>query len=349
MLLLLGMAHGVRAYAARAPAPRASTSSALSAAEVESEVTALMRTHDPILHWARKVMPPKESQAAGALYAWCRRLDEIVDDVAPREEKLRRLDSWRGRVDDLWAGRPRGAFDSALAATLKSYPQLGRRPFDEMLAGMRSDLASDILRYETFRPTPRQRRQQQTDPACLLTYCYRAAGTVGEMLLPVLDLPADDPEVSDAAIALGCAIQLLNICRDVRMDLRLGRIYLPAEDMRKLGVVEADIVAGTATTQYRRLVRLQARRAAALLRRAEKILPALPLGATLLISVIIDLHWEIYGELKARDYDNLSGPRVRVSTLRKALCTVRSIGRSVFRDLGGRLPGASSPARAGNS
>ena len=83
------------------------------------------------------------------------------------------------------------------------------------------------------------------------------------------------------------------------------------------------------TPGYRRLMRLQGKRAAALLRRAERILPSLPLGAALVVSVITELHWEWIRELEARGWDNTSGPRVRVSTVGKVQLTAGTIWRTL--------------------
>jgi phytoene/squalene synthetase len=144
------------------------------------QIRSLMQQHDPILLWAGRLMPPSQAEAAFALYAWCRRLDEIVDDASsPIPQRLVALNDWEARMDDIWSGSPRDDMDAALLSTLRSNPSLGREPFDEMVAGMRSDLAE--VRYERFRPD-------------LLQYCYRVAGTVGEMLLPVLGLVEEDEE-----------------------------------------------------------------------------------------------------------------------------------------------------------
>jgi phytoene/squalene synthetase len=246
--------------------------------------------------------------------------------------------------------------------TLRAHPSLGREPFDAMLAGMRADVTDSVneaastsgasttsgtpvsipaskLRYHSFRPE-------------LLEYCYRVAGTVGEMLLPVLGLDGDE-SVAEAAVALGCAVQLLNIARDVRSDLvDRGRIYLPLDDARRLGMSEAELerairLGGPASDAFRRLVRLQSRRASALLRRAEAALPAMSVGQALVVGVIIELHHELVRSLGERGFDCLppaassadSGAsaigedfkRVRVSTSRKVGVTVATAASVLTR------------------
>lgn len=84
-------------------------------AEADAEISALLLKHDPILHWARRLLPERRALAASALYGWCRRLDEIVDE--PNADPIRtlsRLDDWEKRLDELWKGSPRDAMDGAL-------------------------------------------------------------------------------------------------------------------------------------------------------------------------------------------------------------------------------------------
>ena len=276
------------------------TMSSSAAMLAEEDISKLLLKHDPLLHWARRLLPERRAAAASALYGWCRRLDEIVDEPnADASQTIAKLDDWERRLDELWNGSPRDAMDGALLETLRAYPSLGREPFDAMLAGMRADIddTNAQLRYQSFRPE-------------LLQYCYRVAGTVGEMLLPVLGLDGDD-EVAEAAVAFGCAVQLLNIARDVRSDLvERDRIYLPLDDAARCGLTEAQLEAeirngGPAGEGLRRLVRLQSRRATALLRRAEAALPDMTLGQALVVGVLIELHHELVRSLAARDFDCL--------------------------------------------
>ena len=106
----------------------------------DAKISALMLQHDPILHWARRLLPAQRANAASALYAWCRRLDELVDEPGLSEAAtLSRLDEWSARLDELCSGQPRDEMDAALLATMQEHPTLGREPFDEMLRGMRAD------------------------------------------------------------------------------------------------------------------------------------------------------------------------------------------------------------------
>ena len=302
----------------------------------DKQISQLMMKHDPILHWARRLLPPPRAAAASALYTWCRQLDEITDEPGASPDVTRaRLDEWESNFDALVRGEPVDELDGALLATMRAHPTLGRAPFDAMLQGMRDDTAAEGVRYETWRPE-------------LLTYCYRVAGSVGEMLLPVLGLDeganeapqgAVAKEVRQGALALGCAVQLLNILRDLRSDLvTRGRIYLPLADARRCGLspsqLEDAIRSSTQSPQLRRLIRMQHRRAGALLAMSEAALPTMTAWQALVVGVIVALHRELHAEIKRCDYDTLTGAagaaevaagepaRVRVSSGRKMTLTM---------------------------
>lgn len=134
------------------------------ASSADEEISQLMLRYDPLLHWARRLLSPSRAAAASALYAWCRRLDQIVDEPgAEAKATLTKLNDWEARLNELMAGTPRDAMDGALLETLNAHPSLGRAPFEGMLAGMRDDVDEQGLRYQQFRPE-------------LLTYCCEFFG-----------------------------------------------------------------------------------------------------------------------------------------------------------------------------
>jgi phytoene synthase len=157
-------------------------------------------------HWARRLLGATHADRATRLYAFCRRLDDLVDEATSPEEARVALaaadrDIADGRSDDL-----------VLRDGLALMRECGIEPgiVRELIAGMASDA-------ETVRVV---------DEAELLRYCYRAAGTVGLMMCRVLDAP--EPAAAAHAVDLGIAMQLTNLCRDVAADARMGRRYLPA-------------------------------------------------------------------------------------------------------------------------
>jgi len=157
-------------------------------------------------HWARRLLGATHADRATRLYAFCRRLDDLVDEAASPEEARVALAAADRAIADGRSDNPVLSDGLALMRECGIEPGIVR----ELIAGMASDA-------ETVR---------MADEAELLRYCYRAAGTVGLMMCRVLDAP--EPAAAAHAVDLGIAMQLTNLCRDVAADARMGRRYLPA-------------------------------------------------------------------------------------------------------------------------
>ena len=190
-------------------------------------------------------LPPQQRRAITALYAFCREVDDVVDEVTEDRVARLKLDWWRHQVALAFEGVTTGAASTAdvttaTAATAATgetlHPvtralgpaiaafSLPRLPFDEIIDGMQMDL--DYNRYDTF-----------TD---LRLYCHRVAGAVG--LLSARIFGYSNPSTLDYADRLGIALQLTNIVRDVAEDAQRNRIYLPLEDLSRFVVTEDDLI-----------------------------------------------------------------------------------------------------------
>jgi 15-cis-phytoene synthase len=299
----------------------------------------LMSQYDPILLFASRLLPPDTAADASALYAWCRRLDEICDAPgADPEETQRKLDDWEQRLDLLWEGNPVDEMDAALTACIRrhSYKNINnnnnnkvmkedvltQRPFRDMIAGMRSDAISGGRRVATMEE--------------LEEYAYQVAGTVGLMLLPLFKVQRID-RASEPAICLGKAIQLINILRDASPDSALGRIYLPQDQLRAYNVQDDDVLVCQCSEGYRRVVQSVAIRATQLLQQAEagrSTLPG-PLGP-LFVQVIVELYRGYLDELERRGYDNLTAgsagaERVKISTVQKLGASWKAVRKILLK------------------
>jgi phytoene synthase len=184
----------------------------------------VLSTHARSFRWASKFLPADARDDAAVVYAFCRLVDDIADESSNDDVARRELGRLEREVRREEAARPLVAGFLEVAA---------RRHIDvrsalELIAGVRSDLDAVIV---------------ETD-AELLRYCYRVAGTVGLMMCGVLDVT--DRVAHPHAIDLGVAMQLTNICRDVLEDAERGRVYLPAERLRAVGVEPDEILRGTA-------------------------------------------------------------------------------------------------------
>lgn len=174
---------------------------------------------------------PRRRRALQAFYAFCRLVDDAVDQAGPSDQTADRtkasaeLQCWRKEVELLFEGRPRHVVCKALAPAVRDF-KLKKKYFDEIIAGCEMDLTQKT--YPTFEE--------------LEFYCYRVASCVGLICLKLFGVTVDGA-TERGAIALGKALQLTNILRDVAADLKRGRIYLPAEDLKKFGVGVEDLAA----------------------------------------------------------------------------------------------------------
>lgn len=243
------------------------------------------------------LMPKEKSKAIWAIYAWCRLTDELVDGAKAKYTTKETLVEWEQQLESIFAGYPLDDTDVALVDTIQSYP-MGIQPFRDMIAGQRMDLVKN--RYQTF--------------AELELYCYRVAGTVGLMSNAVLGIGVDQNGVpwkknqpiyvpTQEAIALGLAMQLTNILRDVGEDMQRDRIYLPLEDLHAFNYTEAELLAGVNDDRWKGMMKFQIQRARDYYRQAEQGIRYLIRDSRLPVWASLMLYQGILSEIEANDYD----------------------------------------------
>ncbi len=199
-------------------------------------------------------LPAQRRRAITALYAFCREVDDAVDETADAQVARTKLDWWRAEVERLFANDPQHPVSRALAPHLEAFA-IGRRQLLEIVDGMQMDLEQN--RYLDFEG--------------LRLYCHRVAGVVGELAANIFG--ATEPGTRDYAHELGLAFQLTNIIRDVGEDARKGRIYLPIEDLQRFEVPAHEILAAKHSERFAALMRFEAERAREHYRRAFAALP----------------------------------------------------------------------------
>jgi phytoene synthase len=246
---------------------------------------------------ATVLMPKERASAFWAVYAWCRRTDDLVDmprlkaDNNLREELI----DWEDRLNEAFAGRPRDVIDAALTDTVVRFPSLTVEPFEDMIKGMVMDV-----------PGTGQNRYATWDELNL--YCYRVAGTVGLMSVPIFGT-ADgytEADAREAALSLGVALQITNILRDVGEDARRGRIYLPQEDMERFGVTEEQIMNGIVDDNYKALIQFEIDRAEGYYKAAQSGIAMLSSVARFPTQAALEIYRQILIRLEANGYDNLT-------------------------------------------
>ena len=186
-------------------------------------------------------LPKEKREAITAVYAFCREVDDAVDDPGlkdPPSEVAR----WREEIARTYDGHPGLPLTRSLAAAIERF-DLTRAYFDGILQGVAMDL--DHKRYPSFES--------------LSTYCDHVAGEVGLVCMEIFGFRSE--RLKTYALKLGTAFQLTNILRDVAADAEDGRIYIPQDDLRRFSVDEADLLAKRFTPNFQRLMAFQTRRA----------------------------------------------------------------------------------------
>jgi len=206
-------------------------------------------------YYAFLFLPPARRRAITALYAFCREVDDVVDEASDAQLAATKLAWWRQEVGLLFDGRPQHPVSRALQPALEPYGLTAER-LNEVIDGVEMDLTQ--TRYLDF--------------AALERYCHRVAGVVGLLAAGIFGYR--DPRTLEYARALGIACQLTNIIRDVGEDARRNRIYLPIEDLQRHGVSAADVLQGRHSEAFAALMGFQAARARDWYALALSMLPA---------------------------------------------------------------------------
>ncbi len=199
-------------------------------------------------------LPKNQREAMTALYAFCREVDDVVDECTDFNVAQTKLNWWKNEVANLYAGMPQHPVTKALQPVVMQF-NLAQEHFLEIIDGMEMDLKFN--RYEDFKQ--------------LQLYCYRVASVVG--LLSAQIFGFKNRKTLKYAHDLGMAFQLTNIIRDVGEDARRGRIYLPLDELRKAKVSEEDILQSRESAAVKELMEYQIERAETYYDKALRELP----------------------------------------------------------------------------
>jgi 15-cis-phytoene synthase len=193
-------------------------------------------------YYAFLFLPLERRRAITALYAFCREVDDVVDECTEMGVAATKLAWWRNEVANLYADKPNHPVTRALQPILVTF-NIEQARLNEIIDGMEMDLQQ--TRYLDF--------------PSLQRYCYHVAGVVGILAAQIFGYK--NPQTLKYAETLGTAFQLTNIIRDVGEDARKGRIYLPVNELQEYGVTAADILNGRHTENFDRLMAFQVQRA----------------------------------------------------------------------------------------
>jgi phytoene synthase len=237
-----------------------------------------------------KVLPPQRRAAMYAIYAFCREIDDIADEPAPEADKRRRLDAWRAEIDRLYDGRPEGPTARALLAPVRSFA-LAKEDFLALIEGMEID-AADTLRLSTLND--------------LEYYCDRVACAVGRLSVRVFGAPGAAGVA--VAFALGQALQLTNILRDLSEDATRGRLYLPEELLERHGIEAREPAAVLADAALPHLCEELAGLARRRFHEAEAAIARGPRQALRPATIMMHVYRRILDRLEERGWTRLDQP-----------------------------------------
>jgi phytoene synthase len=274
---------------------------------------ALHRHHGRTYYLATKLLPAWKRRHVHALYGFTRYADEIVDstEALTPEERRRELDAWSAQFVAGLGGAPTA--DPLLPAVLHTIQvfDIDLEDFRKFLDCMAMDVT--VTDYETYDD--------------LLVYMEGSAAVIGTMMLPILE-SSDRAAAREPARQLGLAFQLTNFIRDVAEDLDRGRVYLPAEDLRRFGVTREDLMEAArvrrSTPKIKTLMMYEAQRARAHYIAAAAGIPMLAPSSQACMRAAFRLYGGILDEVEAQDHD-VFVRRATVPKLRRILVALRCL------------------------
>jgi phytoene synthase len=249
-------------------------------------------------------LPPERRQAIMALYAFCREVDDVVDECQDPTIAQNKLDWWRTEITNAYAGNPTHPVGQALADIRPRF-NLPAEQLLEIIDGMQMDLSQ--TRYLDFKN--------------LRLYCYRVASVVGLLAAEIFGY--QDRQTLKYAHDLGLAFQLTNIIRDVGEDARRGRIYLPIDEMQQFEVPAKDILEARRSDNFIALMRFQTERAILYYDQAMAHLPAIDRKAQRPGLIMAGIYRTLLDEI-ARDEFQVLDRRTSLTPIRKLWIATRT-------------------------
>lgn len=257
------------------------------------------------------LLPRAKRDGMAALYAFCREVDDVADnDTRPIQERRALLADWREDVALACRGdHPRLAVNQELQPIIQRH-RLPFELFNELIRGVEMDL--DIQRYPDY--------------PSLETYCYRVASVVG--LLSIEIFGYQNPKCQLYADVLGKALQLTNILRDVGVDARRGRIYLPQSELARFGVTEEELLALRYSDRFERLAQSVAAKARHFYQQARSTLPEEDRRSMAAAELMGTVYWRLLRKLELQRFDVFGPNPTRLSKGQKLLLILRAWIRS---------------------
>ncbi|HEX7385679.1 MAG TPA: presqualene diphosphate synthase HpnD [Castellaniella sp.] len=267
-------------------------------------------------HYAFLFLPPAQRRAMTALQAFCREVEDIVEQTTEASVARMKLAWWRSQVELMFGGKPDHPVAIALTPHIAACA-LTADPFYAVIEASERNL--DQFRYP--------------DRAALQQYCWLASGRISGLTAGILGEPS--PSAMKFAEALGIALQMSTILADVGEDARRGRIYLPADAMDRHSVTVNEVLDGHYSAQFQALMGEELKDTRALYRDAMQLLDEADRRAQRPNLILAAIHWTLLGELE-RDGWHVLDQRIALTPIRKFWLAWRTWvngGRHIARQL----------------
>lgn len=248
-------------------------------------------------YYSFKFLPETKRRAITALYAFCREVDDVVDECKDESIARSKLNWWRNEIKNLYAHQPQHPVTQAIEPLLKEF-NLAEEYFLEIIDGMEMDL--DYSSYASFKD--------------LSLYCYRAASVVGLLSAEIFGF--NNRMTLKYAHDLGMAFQLTNILRDVREDAQRGRIYIPQDELAQFNVTPQDLNRPITSDAVKALFKHQADRAREFYHKAYNNLPEEDRFNQKTGLIMASIYSSILDEIELDDF-NVLEHKIKLTPLRK--------------------------------
>lgn len=285
---------------------------------MEPELTASYRSAEAVarkrarnFYYSFVVLPPGKRRAFHAVYAFMRYCDDVSDGNAGLETKRAMLRDWRAQLDSAFSDKHQeNPILPAFRDTVRAF-SIPTQYFHWIIDGAEMDL--NTFQYETFDD--------------LYKYCFHVASAVGLVCLQIFGF--GEERAKKYAEQCGIAFQLTNILRDIKEDAEMGRIYLPAEDLRRFSYTPEELRRGIVNESFINLMRFEAERARDYYSRARNLLPLVEDASRPALWAMIEIYRRILDKIVQRRFDVFSNS-IHLANSEKASVALRALTMRFF-------------------
>ena len=278
-------------------------------------VAKLTKSASSNFYYAFKILPREKRNSIYAGYAFCRIVDDIVDtnENVPKKNIESQLFELENKLDDCLGNKKHNGLWIALAETLRKYPK-NLTHLKNVIDGCRMDL----------------RKKKYKDFSQLTEYCKKVASSTGLAMIEVFGV--NDSKAHKYATDLGIALQLTNILRDIKEDHKMGRFYLPEDELRNFEVSKDEILSGEKKENVIKFMEFQTRRARDFFTSGEKLFPLINKKYRFCPEIMKSIYFEILIEIEKNNFDVIN-KKIKLSKTQKIKIILPSIIKNFYLGL----------------